>query len=385
MKVAVIGKGTSSIITTLVFLKQGYDVDIFYDPDSPHLNVGESTTPILQELLYDVLGLSIANLIKDEVVSYKMGIKFINWGIGKDFKHYFDGNGVAFHFESSIFNPYVHNILQSKGITYFPEKISEYFYDSNFVYLNGKPYDFVISCSGWNKNSEDYYDPQFKTVNTAILYTENEINDPLYTLHRATKHGWQFGLPFPEKNITKCGYLFNRDIDRVEDVIKEIDKKDSKIIEWNPLYAKRMLQNKFLAFNGNNLVFSEPIQALSLQLYARFAFKMCDYLNNRTKTSFEEINREYFFEMSSYFFSLSWHYKHGSTFDSNFWNITQKNANEFFYGRITDDFLRYSYFHDKELGSRLFNIGFFNAHDYELIETGMTGKMIINKEESFYF
>jgi len=53
MKIAVIGKGTASIITTLVLLQNGHEVVVYYDPNSKHLPVGESTTPHISFLLYD--------------------------------------------------------------------------------------------------------------------------------------------------------------------------------------------------------------------------------------------------------------------------------------------------------------------------------------------
>ena len=56
MKVAVLGRGTSSIITTLQLLKHNHEVTVFYDPNLPHINVGESTTVPIANLLYDVLG-----------------------------------------------------------------------------------------------------------------------------------------------------------------------------------------------------------------------------------------------------------------------------------------------------------------------------------------
>lgn len=91
MKIAIIGKGTSSIITALTCLKYNHKVSIFYDPETPHTIVGESTTPHIQELVYEVLGISVHELVDKEIFSYKMGINFVNWGCGKSFHHNFGG------------------------------------------------------------------------------------------------------------------------------------------------------------------------------------------------------------------------------------------------------------------------------------------------------
>ena len=53
MRVAVIGKGTAAIVTTLQLLKNNHEVSIVYDPDVDPINVGESSTPNFVHLLYD--------------------------------------------------------------------------------------------------------------------------------------------------------------------------------------------------------------------------------------------------------------------------------------------------------------------------------------------
>ena len=79
MRIAIVGKGTSAIISALVCIKHGYEVDIFFDPNKPPINVGESTTPNIGGLLNEVLDICIGELIDAGIVSFKNGIKFINW------------------------------------------------------------------------------------------------------------------------------------------------------------------------------------------------------------------------------------------------------------------------------------------------------------------
>ena len=45
MRIAIIGKGTSAIITALRLIQDDHDVEFFYDPEIKPLSVGESTTP----------------------------------------------------------------------------------------------------------------------------------------------------------------------------------------------------------------------------------------------------------------------------------------------------------------------------------------------------
>ena len=76
MNIAVIGKGTASIVTTLQLIKSGYEVTILYDPKTKPINVGESSTPLFVDLLYDALGISLHQLVTDGVASYKAGVNF---------------------------------------------------------------------------------------------------------------------------------------------------------------------------------------------------------------------------------------------------------------------------------------------------------------------
>ena len=104
MRIAIIGKGTSAIITALRLIQDDHDVEFFYDPDKKPLSVGESTTPHIQTLIFESLDITIGDLADAGVISYKNGIKYINWGSGESFRHHFHGGEVAFHFESGKLN-----------------------------------------------------------------------------------------------------------------------------------------------------------------------------------------------------------------------------------------------------------------------------------------
>ncbi len=379
MKIAIIGKGTSSIISTLVCLKYGYKVEIFYDPDSPPINVGESTTPNIGGLLIDVLDITIGELIDEGIVSFKNGIKFINWGKSKNFKHHFSGNATAFHFESQIFNTFIHQKLEEVGVKYHSKRVTHYGINHDKVFIDDKQYDFVINCAGWCDSGE-YVKPIFETVNSAVLYTEDSIDDYSYTLHRATEHGWQFGLPFPDNNITKCGYLFNSKFNTKEEIDEHfrINKKNSKYnvynnFSWTPRYAKKMLRSKYEASNGNRLMFIEPLQALSLYYYELFATYICDFLKNRTLESFESTNHRYYQDMFNYQISLAFHYSYGSKFQSDFWVDIHERANLIMNlnYKFSEESQKSLYNFNKRYRGQEFMVGIFNYKDYEMIHSGM--------------
>ena len=373
MKIAIIGKGTSAIITTLVCIQHGHEVEIYYDPDSLPLNVGESTTPNIGELLKNVLDISIGDLRDISIVSFKNGIKFINWGKSDHFRHNFSTNLNAFHFESSTFNSYINQKLEEFGVKYHAKKVTKHHIENNKIYIDGNKYDFLISCSGWS-DTDEYNEPIFETVNSAILYTEDGIDDPTYTIHRATEHGWQFGLPFPDRNLTKCGYLFNSKFHNKEEVQKLLGKEDCKTIDWTPKYAKKMVVSKYEAYNGNRLMFLEPLQALSLYYYELFANYICKFLENRTLQTFESANHSYYNEIFHYQISLAFHYQYGSNFDSVFWQDIHKKAKYIMniHPKFSEDSLCHLYNYASKYRSKDFLIGTFNYQDFSAIHSGMT-------------
>ena len=326
MNISIIGKGTSSIITMLVLLQKGHNVTVFYDPDTSPINVGESTTPQIQNLILDVLGISIHQLVDEDIFSYKMGINFVNWGTGNKFHHNFTQSNVAHHFETKTFNHYIHKYLEDrKLVTYIPERVISISYEGEHVTVNEKTFDFAINCAGWEKD-ENYIEPFFKTVNSAQLFVDELEYDNTHTLHLATEDGWQFGLPFPKRGYFKCGYLYDNNLISHDEVKDKLDKDVYEVFSWNPRYAKEIITHPRIALNGNRLFFLEPLQALSLFYTYTFAHLICEYLDNVCQETKDNINYKYNVNMWEYQLALAYHYQYGSVYPSNFWTNVQSNA-----------------------------------------------------------
>lgn len=380
MDIAIIGKGTSAIITALKCIQRGHKVTIYSDPNTPHLSVGESTTPIIKDLLYYVLNINIHEMCSNDITSLKTGVKFINWGKGNDFYHFFI-NDIAFHFDTSKFNPFIHNVLKTNNIvSYIEKRVDTYTIENDSIVINYKSYDFAVFCSGWEDNNE-YYKPVFETVNSALLYTEDFVDrDSTCTIHRATEDGWQFGLPFPKSNSTRCGYLYDRNISSTEEIKTKMGHLNSqKNIEWDPKYAKKLIQNNYCAYNGNKLFFLEPLQALSLHYYEFFANMICDYLSERSINSFYRINNDYAREIMHYQLSLAYHYKHGSIHNTDFWKNVVKNSNNMFHFHPFKD----ENFHKESLvadfvtkNTKYSNVGEFYKNDISQLHCGFTQEKI---------
>jgi hypothetical protein len=343
MKIAIIGKGTSSIIQACVCILNKHDVEIFYDPDIPPVSVGESTTPHFPNLINDALGYTMDQLIEQGLMSRKRSAAFINWGNGTPWIHGFGGHppdansGVgSFHFDTVILNKFLNDVLEERGIKYHAEKVYDLKDSGDHVMINDKQYDFVINCTGWNYDQTTSLTPAFHTVNAGFLHRDDDFE--IYpgiiskdaTVHKATEDGWEFNLPFPKQNVVRKGYLFNTNYISPEEVTHKLESrgKKGKVITWNPKRSKYMLESPRVAANGNRLFFVEPLQAYSILMYIEFASIICEYLTgNLSVTKIPQYNLKYERLMIQYEQELAFHYQYGSIFkDSKFWQDKTEEA-----------------------------------------------------------
>lgn len=382
MNIAIIGKGTSSIIQALTFIKYGHRVTIFYDSSVPEICVGESTTPLVMGLVQDVCKISIGDMLDDGVASFKNGIKFINWGKQDSFRHhFFSDTPLAAHFLTKKFNSYIHKILQSYGVEYIDENVNDIQEVDDGVIVCSRKYDFVTHCTGWDGLNLEYRKAIFETVNSALVYNDTYIEDYSYTVHRAHENGWQFELPFPEQNLSRQGYLFNRNYQSIDDAKSLVNKRDMKYLEWEQRFSKKLILTRRQSANGNCLFFIEPLQALSLHYYVIFAEITCKYVNDMNYINYNEVNRDYLEKIIAYQNLIAFHYHYGSKFKSNFWEDTQKTAKniieklaivgdtETYENAIRDDII---------YGTENTRLGCFFVEDHLHIHCGMLDKKRID-------
>ena len=373
-KIAIIGKGTSAILTSLSCIKRGFEVTFFYDPEVSHLSVGESTTPLTPDILTSVLKIRIHDLVNKGIVSYKMGVNFIGWGEGKQFYHNFGSIKFGIHFDTKIFNEYIHDYILKEGIaSYVPKRI-----ENEDELLND--FDFVINCSGWDDSSE-YIEPVFKSVNSAAIF-QKEVDvdrffDSLHTVHKTTEDGWQFEIPYPERGICKCGYLFNSDLILENEVKSKMSENITKVFSWKQQYAKEIIPKEKIAINGNRLFFLEPLQALSLHYTSVFASFICDYINDPTEVNRQIINSKYLTEMWIHQMMLAYHYQYGSRYKSEFWNKTVENAKDMMKYQFNgvEEVFKYNLNLDKEfLQTYQSKIGILSFDDHIQLQRGLRPK-----------
>ena len=381
MKVAVIGRGTAAIVTSLQLIKYGHKVSIFYDPFLKPINVGESSTPIFVNLIEDVLDIKKSDLVDIGIFSDKIGINFVDWGKGNQFYHNFFTGDIAAHFQTEAFNQYIHQLLQERNlIEYYPHKVNDIKFENDKAVLDNKfSFDFVVSCTGWA--DDDCDDTIIESVNSVVLFRKNyEQYCKEHTLHLATEDGWQFGIPFPKENIFKCGYLFNNNFISEKEVIDKIDGEHYQSFTWQAKSSKTMIKNDFHATNGNRLFFFEPLEALTLHYFVECGRLICDYLDSRCDINKDRINSLYERAMYENQMTLAYVYHFGTVHDSKYWkHIKEKsiqllNGSHWGTGDRFERKIEVDKKHNLNPDDSLSKIGIFEWQDLSIIHSGMKYK-----------
>ena len=381
MEVAVIGRGTAAIVTSLQLIRYGHKVSIFYDPFLKPINVGESSTPIFVNLIEDVLNIKKSKLVDLGIFSDKVGINFVDWGKGNQFYHNFFTGDIAAHFQTEAFNQYIHQLLQERNlIEYYPHKVNDIKFENDKAVLDNKfSFDFVVSCTGWA--DDDCDDTIIESVNSVVLFRKNyEQYCKEHTLHLATEDGWQFGIPFPKENIFKCGYLFNNNFISEKEVIDKIDGEYYQSFTWQAKSSKTMIKNDFHATNGNRLFFFEPLEALTLHYFVECGRLICDYLDSRCDINKDRINSLYERAMYENQMTLAYVYHFGTVHDSKYWKHIKKKSIQLLNGShwgTGDRFERkieVDKKHNLNPDDSLSKIGIFEWQDLSIIHAGMKYK-----------
>lgn len=381
MEVAVIGRGTAAIVTSLQLIRYGHKVSIFYDPFLKPINVGESSTPIFVNLIEDVLDIKKSKLVDLGIFSDKVGINFVDWGKGNQFYHNFFTGDIAAHFQTEAFNQYIHQLLQERNlIEYYPHKVNDIKFENDKAVLDNKfSFDFVVSCTGWA--DDDCDDTIIESVNSVVLFRKNyEQYCKEHTLHLATEDGWQFGIPFPKENIFKCGYLFNNNFISEKEVIDKIDGEYYQSFTWQAKSSKTMIKNDFHATNGNRLFFFEPLEALTLHYFVECGRLICDYLDSRCDINKDRINSLYERAMYENQMTLAYVYHFGTVHDSKYWkHIKEKsiqllNGSHWGTGDRFERKIEVDKKHNLNPDDSLSKIGIFEWQDLSIIHSGMKYK-----------
>jgi len=324
-RIAVIGKGTAGSQAAAHFNRFFPDDEIvwYFDSNKPVQSVGEGSTLELPRNLYNNIGFFNSDLKKVNG-NFKTSIYKENWGsLGNKFFHDFPPPQTSYHFSATELQDYVHEYLKDK-VKIIDQNVNPKEVDA----------DFILNASGKPDSFDDYYISEYIPVNAAHV-VQCPWNYPRfdYTLTMARKHGWVFGIPLG--NRCSIGYIYNKDINSVEDLQEEMHEifeeydlspaEGANNLSFNNYCKKENFEmSGRIASSGNSSFFLEPLEATSIgtmDFIQRLAF---DVWNGTKK--YTNANDEYLRFMHETELVLMLHYAAGLPFDTAFWREANKKG-----------------------------------------------------------
>jgi len=312
-KLAIIGKGTAGALAVNYFSHYtDYEIDLYFDSSKKPQTVGEGSQFPLLSHLHDTLNLSWEEAVNHLDGHIKKGIEYIDWR--KDFIHHFPMPYVALHFNSVKLQEYL-IFKNRRNINFIDKNIEHKDIDS----------DFILDCSGTPKDFSEYETAEYIPVNSSLV-RHYKWDKPQfdYTKAIARPHGWIFGIPL--KNRVSYGYMFNRNINSIEEVEDDFAafEKDKKLrafyearIDFNNYYKTQNFTER-VAYNGNASFFLEPLEATSIDAIQK--------INNLTRLvqsnqmDVETANNMYKEQFKEYQEVITLHYFGGSKYKTPFWD-----------------------------------------------------------------
>tara|TARA_B110000977_G_C11082438_1_gene493349 strand:+ start:1046 stop:2227 length:1182 start_codon:yes stop_codon:yes gene_type:complete len=342
-KICVIGAGTAGIVSVLSVLnsakrnKVDVQVTCMYDPSVPTVQVGESTSSPILNLLTDLIGFRVLKDLESIDGTLKYGSKYVNWSDKDFFVHH---QQPAIHLNSAKFSFWVLEKLLEKFPNTFTSVhdnvLSLDTVDDQAVIKGNNAtyaYDYVIDCRGFPSKeqlkSDTYKEPTFTSVNSVIIYPEFEKYDEMYTTAQAHKNGWMFQIPLTFRKA--FGYLYNNNItseqQATDDFLKikpNVDITKTRKLSWTSFYRTTAVDGRIL-YSGNKLFFFEPSQGFPLHYYAVFADYFVYCISTKCNIS-EEVNYYYQDVLSDIQDVIAMTYQADVEFDSKFWRYANQQS-----------------------------------------------------------
>ena len=324
-KLAIIGNGTAGSLSSAFFNRNtNWEVEWYFDPNIKPQSVGEGSTIPLPFSLYNDLDFQINDLEKIEG-TLKRGVRKIDWNGNGDYMSDFPLSNAGLHFNAVKLQQYTFNKLKSQ-INIIPKHINDY----NQVDCN-----YIIDCSGKPSNYTDYHQVESINLNSAyVVACDWDYPKFEYTLCIARPYGWVFGIPLQSR--CSIGYLFNKDINTLEEVKEDIQNiflqynlnpsNKTQYLNFNNYYKKKNFTDR-VAYNGNSSFFLEPMEATSTGMISTINHLVGEIIEEGK--SIEEQNNIYLNENQEIEGMISLHYFAGSKFQTKFWEIAKLKAEKY--------------------------------------------------------
>ena len=337
--IAVLGIGTvgiTSLSHLLAWLPEEWKVISVYDPETKSLGIGESTSTQIPYSLYHGCGFNLITESDYLDATVKHGVRYTKWR-NEDFFTRLPPPSYGIHFNNFKLKDYAFDNFKKMwgdrfSIVTGNIKDLKNLGDSASCIINQTEhkFEYIIDCRGYPENYDEYESVDTVPVNSCLVHTINESGNWNHTVHQATKHGWMFGIPL--KTRQGWGYLYNDNITKKQDAVKDICKifntqensLNLKEFNFKNYRAKKYINHRIIK-NGNRALFYEPLEALSGWFYDLVIRKFFDYAIIKRYTE-KAMNDELKKAAEDYELFLCYMYHGGSTFDTDFWKQTSKKC-----------------------------------------------------------
>ncbi|MDE0386488.1 MAG: tryptophan 7-halogenase [Defluviicoccus sp.] len=349
-KIAVVGRGTAGSLAAASVSRlhpdNDHELHHIYDSRIPVIGVGEGSWPSLVRQLQQLTDLPHETVQQRLRGTRKYGVAFEGWGRrNRDFTHYFTPQRVsyAYHLSADLVEALLRESTRARRIDARVLDIARV-EGGALVELEGQTpelYDLVFDARGFpgKLDPDRHIDISFIPTNTAVIRRcpsimgdrpDGPVLEHTYTRAVARPHGWIFVIPLTVH--TSYGYIFNRNISRIDDVESDFDAfldsdgvsqfEQRSVIPF-PNFVHRQIYDGAVARIGNAAAFIEPLEAtaiVSAQLQIGMVLNM--RLNRRIEYLERDapmVNRFLVDNVLCYGLFVGWHYSRGSVYDSEFW------------------------------------------------------------------
>jgi len=388
-KVVIVGAGTAGLISATMIKshwENDVDVTVYFDGSKKSIGVGESTTPLIQYLV-SLLEENPYDFIRNSKCTFKLGIDFKEWNVGKKYFHgfaiknnlriekgwssstfsilndCFDGgilhneattslpNGnldyaYAYHIDTKEFCDYLESKLQGR-VKFVDDIVKEVNSDGKniqstvFEKTGLVEADYFIDATGFNAVLFKHLKPKWndikewlpldRAIPQQVKYNFQEM--PSYTVAEATKNGWIWQIPIIDRYGT--GYLYSSQFTSDDEAREDYDKwlndkfgirlETDRIIKYNPGYYDDYWIGNCVAV-GLSSGFVEPLESTGVHLILR---QMNDFTYFNTNFNDSDFSRKTANRKNRNLYEIiinfiGLHYCTNRT-DSKFWNYMTNN------------------------------------------------------------
>ena len=339
-RIGIIGVGSAGLLSLVHFitwLDKDWEVVSIHNPKKPILGIGESTNGGFVGLLERGAHFSLGN--KEDLnrldATLKFGSYFTGWRENSWVNPLLDGN-TAIHFNNFHFKDYIYERLEKlwpdqfrslegdvKSVKNHPDKVT--------VDIDGQnhDFDFLVDCMGFPTNYDGYTMSNCTPVNRCVVHDVEDYKFEPYTDHIAHKNGWMFGVPLNTRK--SYGFLYNNTIIDKPQAITEmqellgVDDIKGREFAFECYYTNHLIEGRVLK-NGNKALFFEPLVANSIFLYIHAVRLFFDYVKGGADA--QTVNSNFVSSVQEMEDVISYYYKGGSNYESEFWDYAKKMTSE---------------------------------------------------------